>query len=83
MFFRKIDFISPEISLYYNNNKRHSSFFGGLLSLIFTLNFLGILVQYSSFNTFPNKYSLNIYRNFYSNIKEEYFKENDLGILTY
>ena len=80
MFFRKIDFISPEISLYYDNSKRHSSFFGGLLSLIFILNFLGILVQYSSFNTLPNKYSLNIYRNFDSNIKEEFFNENDLGI---
>ena len=79
MLFQKIDFFSPQIGLYYNNRKRHSSFFGGLLSLIFILNFLGILIQYSVFNTLPNKYSLNIYRNYESNINSEFFNENTLG----
>ena len=80
MFFQKIDFISPQISLYYNNRKRHSSFLGGLLSLIFILNFVGILIQYSAFNTLPDKHSLSIFRNFESNISAEFFNENGLGI---
>ena len=80
MFFKKIDLVSPQISLYFNNKKRHSSFIGGFFSLIFILNFLGILIQYSAFNTLPNKHSLNIYRNFDENINAEFFNENNFGI---
>ena len=48
MFFRKFDFLSPEISLFYNGQERHSSIFSGFLSLflfifvIFLIIFLSI-----------------------------------------
>ena len=80
MFFKRIDIISPKIGLYYNNEKRHSSFFGGLLSLIFILNFLGLLIQYSIFNNLPDKLSLHLYRNYETDMTKEYFKQDELGI---
>ena len=80
MFLKKLDIISPNICLYYNNKKRHSSIFGGLLSLIFILNLLGLLIQHSIFNDLPNKHSLHVYRNYDINITSEYFNEDESGI---
>ena len=35
MFLKKIDFISPEITLYYKGSLSHSSIISGIISLIF------------------------------------------------
>ena len=60
MFFKSIDFLSPQISLYYDNRKRHSSIIGGFLTLILFLYTLVLIIQYSLFNSFPNKFSLKL-----------------------
>ena len=80
MFFKNIDILSPHISLYNNYRKRHSSIIGGFLTLILILCSLFIIIKYSVFNSLPDKNSLNIYRNFQSNIEHQYFNETDSGI---
>ena len=50
MFFKSIDFLSPQISLYYDNRKRHSSIIGGFLTLILFLYTLILISSYSYFN---------------------------------
>ena len=64
MFFRKFDFLSPEICLFYNGQERHSSIFSGILSLflfifiIFLIIFLSIDFIYKKNPTayFYNRY---------------------------
>ena len=80
MFFKSIDILSPEISLYNNNRKRHSSFIGGFLTLILFLYSLFIIIQHSAFTSFPDKYSLKIYRNFDTYLKFQYFNDTESGL---
>jgi hypothetical protein len=80
MFFKSIDFLSPQISLYYDNRKRHSSIIGGFLTLILFLYTLVLIIQYSLFNSFPNKFSLKLYRNFETDLEFQFFNESDSGI---
>ena len=80
MFFKSIDILSPEISLYNNKRKRHSSFIGGFLTLILFLYSLFIIIQHSSFISFPDKYSLKIYRNFETYLKFQYFNDTESGL---
>ena len=80
MFFKSIDFLSPQISLYYDNRKRHSSIIGGFLTLILFLYTLVLIIQYSLFNSFPNKFSLKLYRNFETDLEFQFFNESESGI---
>ena len=77
MTFKNIDFLSPNITLYYNNKKRHSSWIGGILTIIMFSLFIYIIVQYSIIKVYPNESSLSIYRN-YENDNEIYFNKSGL-----
>ena len=44
MFFKKFDFLSPEIYLFYNGFERHSSIFSGILSLLLFIFILFLIV---------------------------------------
>ena len=44
MFFKKFDFLSPEIYLFYNGFERHSSIFSGILSLLLFIFILILIV---------------------------------------
>ena len=43
---QSIDFISPKITFYYKEKHRHSSVFGGILTLIMVLVLLGLAIYY-------------------------------------
>ena len=45
MFLKNCDFLSPNITLYYYNKKRHSSVIGGLLSLIMIILYIDLMVK--------------------------------------
>ena len=46
MFLKKIDFISPEITLYYKGSLSHSSIISGIISLIFCFIMICISLYY-------------------------------------
>ena len=77
MTLKNFDFLSPNITLYYNNKKRHSSWIGGILTIIMFFLFIYIIVQYSLIKVYPNQSSLSIYRN-YENEIEIYFNKSGL-----
>ena len=77
MTFKTFDFLSPNITLYYNNKKRHSSWIGGILTIIMFSLFIFIIVQYCIIKVYPNESSLSIYRN-YENEIEIYFNKSGL-----
>ena len=74
MFLKNFDFLSPNITLYYYNKKRHSSFIGGLLSLIMIILYIYIFVYYAFIKIYASNSSLLIYRNYskkiYSNFND-------------
>ena len=70
MIFKNIDFLSPNITLYFYNQKRHSSCIGGLLTIIMIIICIYIIILYSFIKVYPSKSSLLLYRNY----------ENDINI---
>jgi len=64
MFLKNCDFLSPNITLYYYNKKRHSSIIGGLLSLIMICLYIYIFIHYTFIKIYANNSSLLIYRNY-------------------
>ena len=48
MFFKKIDFLTPPITLFYKGDEAHSSVFSGIISLI-TYSIIFIFGVYYSF----------------------------------
>ena len=77
MLLKKLDFLSPNITLYYYNKKRHSSVIGGLLSLIMIILCIIIFLHYSLIKVYPSDSSLLIYRNYNKEINM-YFDKNGL-----
>ena len=78
MFFNNFDFLSPNITLYYNNKRRHLSPIGGLFSLTIICFSLYIIIKYSVLKPFPKPSSLLIYRNFETDLTHNYFNESGL-----
>ena len=78
MFFNNFDFISPKITLFYNNKRRHLSPIGGFFSLTIFCFSLYIIVKYSVLKPFPKPSSLLIYRNFETDLTHNYFNESGL-----
>ena len=77
MFFKNFDFLSPNITLYFYKQKRHSSCIGGLLSIIMIIIFIYIIILYSFIKVYPNKSSLLLYRH-YGNDINIYFNKSGL-----
>ena len=69
MSLERLDYISPKITLYYKGNRRHSSKFGGVLTIIMTLMVFGLVIYYFS--------SVLLYRNLTSFFYRKF--ENDVG----
>ena len=78
MTLKNFDFISPKITFYYKNKKRHISPFGGLLSIIGFILSLYIIINYTIFKDFTNKSSLLMNRNFEIDKSYNYFNETGL-----
>ena len=74
MFLKNCDFLSPNITLYYYNKKRHSSVIGGLLSLIMIILYIYLFIHYTFFKIYASDSSLLIYRNY---DKKIYINFND------
>ena len=47
MFFKKLDYLSPKITLYFFNQKSHSNIFGGILTLITYFCYIITLAYFS------------------------------------
>ena len=78
MLLKKFDFLSPNITLYYKNQRRHSSYLGGLLTILMIILSIIIIVHYSFIKVYPSPSSLLIYRNYDKDFnihfnKTEYF----------
>ena len=80
MFLKKFDFLSPNITLYYYNQKRHSSSIGGLLTILLIVFAMYIIIQYSFVKVYPSSSSLLIYKNF---DKEITISFNKTGLFHY
>ena len=80
MFLKKFDFLSPNITLYYYNQKRHSSCIGGLLTILLIIFGIYIIIQYSFVKAYPSSNSLLIYKNF---DKEFNISFNKTGLFHY
>ena len=78
MFFNKFDFLSPKITLFYNNKRRHLSPIGGFFSLTIFCFSLYIIMKYSVLKPFPKPSSLLMYRNFETDLTHNYFNESGL-----
>ena len=78
MFLNNFDFISPNISLYFKEKRRHLSPLGGLLTIIIFFVLIYIIINYTLFKTYPNSSSLNIYRNYEIDKSFNYFNESGL-----
>ena len=76
MFLKKFDFLSPNITLYYYNQKRHSSFIGGILTLIMSIITIYIIIHYSLIKAYPNSASLSIFRNYDKKVNMFFDKSN-------
>ena len=59
MFIRKLDLVSPRITLYYKGEKTHSSLFGGLLTII--VNVICLIFGVFYFIKFFNKLNPQVY----------------------
>lgn len=77
MLLKKFDFLSPKITLYYNNEKRHSSYLGGLLTIIMLFLSIYIIIHYSFKKVYPSGSSLLIYRNYDKEINM-FFNQTEL-----
>ena len=78
MFFNKFDFISPYITFYYKNRKRHLSPLGGFLTIILFILSIYLTINYYMNKIFPNCSSLIMYRNFEVDKTLNYFNESGL-----
>ena len=78
MFFNNFDFLSPKITLFYNNKRRHLSPIGGFFSLTILCFSLYIIMKYSLLKPFPKPSSLLMYRNFDTDLTHNYFNESGL-----
>ena len=64
MFLKNFDFLSPHITLFYYNKRRHSSFIGGILTILMIILFIYIIIQYSLIKVYPSESSLSLFRNY-------------------
>ncbi len=80
MFLKKLDFLSPNITLYYFNEKRHSSVAGGLLTIIMIIFSLYVIIHYSFIKVYPSNSSLLMYRNYAKEINMHF---NKTGLFHY
>ena len=78
MFFNNFDLLSPNISLYYNQKKRHLSPLGGLFTIIIFILTIYIIIKHTILKSFPNTSSLIVYRNFQIDESKNYFNESGL-----
>ena len=78
MFLKNCDILSPNITLYYYNKKRHSSVVGGLLSLIMIIIYIYLFIHYTFFKIYASDSSLLIYRNYNKNIYNNFNDSNHL-----
>ena len=78
MFFNSFDILSPNITLYYKDKKRHLSPLGGLFTLIIFFFIIYIILKFTLLKANPNKTSLIIYRNFEIDESNNYFNESGL-----
>ena len=78
MFFNNFDFISPNITFYYKNRKRHLSPLGGFLTIILFILSIYLTINYYMNKIFPNYSSLIMYRNFEVDKTLNYFNESGL-----
>ena len=60
MFLKKLDFISPEITLYYRGSENHSSIISGILSILMGI-FIVFLIGYLSIDVFAKKNPTSFY----------------------
>ena len=77
MLLKKLDFLSPNITLYYYNKKRHTSIVGGLLTLTMIIISLYVIIHYSFIKIYPSHCSLLLYRNYNKEINM-YFNKTGL-----
>ena len=80
MFLKNFDFLSPNITLYFYNQKKHSSYLGGLLSIAMMIICFNIIFIFSFTKVYPSESSLLLYRNYGSNINLHF---NKTGIYHY
>ena len=78
MLFNNLDIISPNITLYFNDKKRHQTPIGGILTLILISITIYIIISEIILKPFPNKYSLILYRNFDIDKTYNYFDKSGL-----
>ena len=64
MILKNLDFLSPHITLFYYNRRRHSSFIGGILTLLMIILSIYIIIQYSLIKVYPSESSLSLFRNY-------------------
>ena len=77
MLLKKFDFLSPSITLYYFDQKRHSSYIGGLLTILMVIFSFFIIIQYSFIKVYPSESSLLIFRN-YDKVVNLFFNQTGL-----
>ena len=78
MFFNNFDYLSPHITLYFKDRKRHLSPLGGFLTLIMIISLIYIIINYTILNVSTKSSSLIIYRNFEIEENNNYFNESGL-----
>ena len=78
MFLNKFDFISPNITLYYKERKRHLSPLGGLLTFVLAVGLISLIMNYTHFDDSHNSSSLKMYRNYEIDKSYNYFNESGL-----
>ena len=64
MILKNFDFLSPHITLFYYNRRRHSSILGGILTILMIILSIYIIFQYSLIKVYPSESSLSLFRNY-------------------
>ena len=82
MFLKNIDYLSPEITLYYYRNRRHSTIFGAILTILLFILSVSYII-YLIFNICNHNIEIFMfYRSYISDIPHYYFNDTK-GIFHY
>ena len=81
MFFEKIDFLSPKITLFYKYKKRHSSLIGGFLTILLSITCIFFILRFLISSFLHSSPSVIFYRKFEKDLSKYSFDSSIIHLI--
>ena len=81
MFFEKVDFLSPKITLFYKYKKRHSSLIGGLLTILLAIICIFFILRFLISFFLHRSPSVIFYRKFEKDLSKYSFDSSIIHLI--